>query len=96
MTSPKDTRQSFHCVCGMIGHQFVVEAGSKDEELGLDPYVCVYVQLTPGSFFERLKSSFQYLFQLKAPTCHYADVLLEEKDVERLIKLLQEHQKLFI
>ena len=81
-------REVFWCSCYMPEHHLIVEY--EDDPGESDKQVFVYVLLDPSlSFWDRLRRGFGYVFRRGG--CHpcYAEVLLERKELRRLIASLQ-------
>lgn len=71
------------CACGTIDHSIIV---TYDKE---DKLVYVNTRIKPDdSFLERVKRGFKYIFNINRYNSDYAEILLDERHIEKLQKII--------
>lgn len=74
----------FVCDCGDIEHQLVISQFEDEPEI----YVSVHL-VKPFSFWDKLKTAWNYVFGKPCIYGHFDEVILDEEKQQRLLNILK-------
>ncbi len=83
MKVSKIDRKLVVCECSFAGHQLIFSRFEDDSDVYID------FHLLQPKFWDRLKSTFNYLLGNPAPYSHFDEVILGEETVKELVEWLQ-------
>jgi hypothetical protein len=75
------------CHCDHPDHLVRLEMDTKYDEMS------IYVLLCSGGLWTRFKKAVKYMFNGRTNDCLWAEVLLQNEDLPRLVKLIQDFQE---